>query len=140
MTIEIANVNYLTVLIATVIYFFIGILWYTVFFGKRWKRAMNLKKIDMEREKNRGGMWRPYVANFLSNLVLVYVLAVFVRATEVVTILGGMYIALLIWLGFVATISIGTILWEGKPLELYLINNAYHLVALNVAAILLVVI
>jgi hypothetical protein len=100
---------------------------------------MNLKKVDIEREKNKGSIWKSYVANFLANLVMIYVLAVFIKLSGATTILGGMYITLLIWLGFIATVTIGTILWEGKSLELYLINNAYHLVSLNIAAILLIV-
>ena len=67
MSLEITNVNYLAILIATIIYFIIGALWYSIFFGKAWMRAMNLKKVDIEREKNKGSIWKSYIANFLAN-------------------------------------------------------------------------
>ena len=141
MTIEIPNVNYLAVLIASVIYSFIGALWYSpLMFGKIWMKSMGLTRTDIEREKNKGSIWKFYLANFLSNIVLVYILAVFLGVSNATSILGGMFLALLVWLGFIATVSVSRILWEGKSLKLYIINAAYHLLSLNAAAILIIVI
>jgi len=137
MPIEISSLNYLAILVAAIAYFVIGALWYSVFFGRAWIKAMGLKKTDIEREKNKGSRWKAYFANFLTIIVMVYVLAIFIRVSEATNPLGGMFVGFLIWLGFIATVSIGTILWEGKPLELYLINASYHLVSLNVAGIIL---
>lgn len=126
--------HYLIVLIAAVIHFVIGMLWYSpLIFGKAWAKAVGFKKTDMEVEKNKR-KWKPYLASFLTSIVMVYILGVFIQMAQVTTVLGGMYIAFLVWLGFVATATMGGMLWEKKPLELYFINAAYHLIALNIAA------
>ena len=83
-----------------------------------------------------GGLWyspllfaRPFVALLIS-LLLAYVLAHFVRFTGAETARTGLLAGFWLWLGFVATTNLETVLFEGRPLGLYLINNGYHLVGL----------
>ena len=45
-------------------------------------------------------------------------------------------IAALVWLGFIATVMLGMVLWERKPFALYVLNSVYQLV--NVLLITLV--
>ena len=35
-----------------------------------------------------------------------------------------------IWLGFIATVTFGNVLWYGKPKGLWVLENAYYLVNL----------
>jgi len=37
-----------------------------------------------------------------------------------------------IWLGFIATVTLGNVLWHGRPKELWALENAYSLVNLLV--------
>ncbi len=34
------------------------------------------------------------------------------------------------WIGFVAPVSLGIVLWDGKPWKLWMINAGYYLVGL----------
>jgi hypothetical protein len=44
---------------------------------------------------------------------------------------------LLVWVGFVATVSAGMVLWGGKPVQLYLLNNVSYLIGLILMSIVL---
>ena len=64
---------------------------------------------------------------------MVYVLARFLEMLGTTGAGEGAVIGLWVWLGFIATVSLGSVLWEGKPLKLYYINVAYY--ALDLAII-----
>ena len=130
MMISVVNVNYLAVFIAALFAMVLGGVWYSpLLFGKYWMKLtkMDAKKIEEAKKK---GMAASYLLQFVAALVTAYVLAHFVAYTESTTVLAGMQTGFWIWLGFFATTSISSILWEGKPKELYLLNNAHHLILL----------
>src|ERR671932_664667 len=76
------------------------------------------------------GEGRQLFVALLISLLLAYVLAHFVRFTGAETARTGLLAGFWIWFGFVATPNLETVLFEGRPLGLYLINNGYHLVGL----------
>lgn len=41
------------------------------------------------------------------------------------------------WLGFIAPVTLGVVLWEGKPWKLWVLHNAYYLLALLVMGVIL---
>ena len=67
---------------------------------------------------------------FLTSLLLAYVLAHFVKFTGAETAWQGAQAGFWLWLGFVATTNLNTVLFEFRPLGLYLINNGHHLVSM----------
>ncbi|SRR3989344_175255 len=128
---------YLEVLIAAVVSHALGFLWYGPLFGKKWMALMKFTEKDMEKAKQKG-MAKTYSMSFVASLVTAAVLAFLVKdfvditgATPVLwNALGGALVGALIWLGFVATKSLGSVFWEGKSWNLYFLNTAYDLVNL----------
>ncbi len=119
--------NYIAVLVAAIVAYAIGALWYSpVLFGKIW---MQLSKVKMKKNQNKGLM---YFLGFLTTLITAYVLAMFLGMLNVVDITGGLTIAFWVWLGFLATTMLGGVLWENKPVKLYILNAAHSLVSLLV--------
>ena len=45
-------------------------------------------------------------------------------------IIGGIEVGFSIWIGFIATVTLGPVIYERKSLKLWLMNNAYWLVSL----------
>jgi hypothetical protein len=80
-----------------------------------------------------------YAINFAGALVMVYVLARFISYSQAVTMSDGIMIGFWVWFGFVATIMLGSITWEGKPPRLYYLNAGYQLVNLLIAGAILAV-
>ncbi|HEY5446073.1 MAG TPA: DUF1761 domain-containing protein, partial [Pyrinomonadaceae bacterium] len=74
---------------------------------------------------------------FISALVLVYILAHFVQYTKARTTLDGIQTAFWLWLGFIATTQLATVVFEQRKLGLYLINVGYQFVACSLAGVIL---
>lgn len=125
-----ANLNYLAILAAAVAAMAIGSFWYSMaFFGKEWMKLVGLTQKTIEMQKKEG-MGKTYGIMFIGALVMAYVLAVIVSLAASTTIVGGVKVGVLVWLGFVATTSLGDVLFAGKSLRLWTINNGYQLVSL----------
>jgi hypothetical protein len=135
-----ANVNLWAVLLAGIASIVVGSLWYSqLLFGKQW---MALMKVKMPSKKEmsamKGKMMGGYVAQFIASLVTFYVLGTFMDYAGVTTIAGALQVALCAWIGFVATYSLGSVLWEQKPFKLWVLNNAYNLLMLLIGATILI--
>ena len=121
------NINYWAVLVSAIITMLIGMIWYSpVLFGNIWMKLMKINPKDINKTKN--GMGKYYLTAFIATLLFAYVLALFIKFLAITTLLDGLQVGFLIWLGFVITIAINSVLWEGKPFEVYLINIAQQLV------------
>lgn len=128
-------INYLAVVVAAVANMIIGFLWYGPLFGKQWIRMMGFTKEDIEAAQKKG-MGKNYALMALGSLATAYVLA---HAYEFAAtylaafgIAGGAMAGFWNWLGFIAPVMLGSVLWEGKSWKLWSLNAGYYLVALVV--------
>lgn len=125
-----AVINYWAVLVSGLVCMVVGSLWYSpLVFGNVWMKLSGMTEKQLEEAKKKG-MGKTYVISFLSTLVMAYVLAHFVDYTEATTFMLGMQTGFWIWLGFIATVMLGMVLWDNKPFTLYLINTLHYLVCL----------
>jgi len=53
------------------------------------------------------------------------------------TWLLGLDLGFTMWIGFIAPIMFGIVLWERKPVRLYLLNVMFQLISLLVMAVIL---
>ena|SRR3989338_5116441 len=136
-------INYLAVLSCGVISMVLGFLWYGPLFGKLW---MSLSGMSLERiEAAKGGgslkMWKGYTLSFVGSLVMAYVLAhalVFASSyLDASGISAGLTAGFWNWLGFIAPVTLGGVLWEGKTWKLWVLNNAYQLLLLLIMGVVL---
>lgn len=131
-----APVNVLAVLVAAVLNMVAGALWYSpLLFARQW---VALSGVSEERMREVAGI-RAYGLLFAASLVMAFVLAQIVIATQSKTIFDGLQAGFLVWLGFVATTSGANYLFEGRPRRLFAINTGYALVALMLMGALLAV-
>jgi hypothetical protein len=65
------------------------------------------------------------------------VLSLVMRAANVSDAAGAVHVALLVSIGFMATVLANSIWYERRPVELYLINAAHYVAAMVVAALVL---
>lgn len=131
-----AVINYLAVLVAAIVSMVIGGFWYSpLLFGKRWIEGMNFAPKDLLDMKKRANA--SYTINFLLLLLMAFVLAHFVDYAQATTFIEGVQAGFWIWLGFIATVSLGSVLWEGRPIPVYLINAGYQLLNLVLMGVIL---
>lgn len=122
-----AIINYLAVFVAAIVSMVLGGFWYSpLLFGKRWIEWMNFAPKDLLDMKKRANA--SYVINFLTLLLMAFVLAHFVDYAQATTFIEGVQAGFWVWLGFIATVSLGSVLWENKSIKVYLINAGYQLV------------
>ena len=130
-------INYLSVLGAAVASMIVGMAWYSpLLFGKKWMQLSGVSQEECEKAKKKG-MATIYLAGFANCLVMSLVLAFFMDRTGVVTLMDALIVAIAAWLGFMATLLMSAVLWEKKPVGLFLIGAGYYLVVLLVAGTLL---
>lgn len=131
------SINYLAVLVAGIANMVIGFLWYGPVFGKVWISLAGFTEEKMKEAKEKG-MMKSYVVALLGSLVTAYVLAHFALRWGATGVGGAFELAFWIWLGFIVTTLLSSVLWEGKPVKLYLLNVFYYLVSFFVMAVILV--
>ena len=77
----------------------------------------------------------------ISAVVMSYVLAhslVFAAAyLKMSGVRAGIMCGFWNWLGFIAPVTLGAVIWEGKPWKLWLLLNSNYLVALPVMGVIL---
>lgn len=129
------EVNYLAVLVAAIISLVIGFLWYGPFFGRRWMQLANVTPGQI----TSGAMARTTAGAFIGALILYYVLALVVDWTGATTASGGVAAGFLMWLGFAATVTFNSVLYESRPTALWALNNGYQLATMLIAGVLLAV-
>lgn len=134
--------NYLSVFVTAFAAFMLGWLWYSpILFGNAWMKLMKISKKQQEKGKKdmMKGMWKVMLGGFFVTLVLVFMLDLFLNFLNVVTFSQGMLLGFLLWAGFLATTMFNTVLYEGKPFKMYLINAGHYLVVLVLAGGLLAI-
>ncbi len=131
------EINYLAVLVAGVINMVVGFLWYGPLFGKIWLPLSGHTPESMEAAKQKP-MTMSYVIATIGALVMAYVLAHVLATYNADTISLGFQGAFWLWLGFIATVMLGKVLWEGKSWKLWCLDSAYYLVVLLINSAVLV--
>ena len=122
------KIKYPAVIVATLIHFILGGLWYSpLLFGNKFIQFIGWSPAKLDEIGNQSHA-KEYVIAFLTSAVLVYILAHFVQYTGAKGIAGGMQTGLWLWLGFVVTTQLATVIFEQRPLGLYLLNVGYQLV------------
>ena len=133
-------INYWAVLLSALAAMGLGYLWYGPLFGKQWIAMMGWSKADMDK-KMKAGVGPQYLLQAVGALVMAYVLAhsiIFAGAfLQQSGVAAGLQAAFWSWLGFVAPVSLGSVLWDGKPWTLWMINSGYFLVTLLVMGVIL---
>jgi hypothetical protein len=119
-------INWWAVIIAAIVKFVIGGIWYMPLFGKQYRALMGvLEGSDMS------GLGPALAVQLIGDLVMSYILARFI--IHYGTGLGlGILIGFMAWLGFVAAVTIPQRFYERRPWELWAINNAYLLIGMVV--------
>lgn len=119
----------LPILVAGFVSAIIGFAWYHPrIFGSTWMRLSGITPETVERGKRRMPLMS-FIA-FLASVLAAFVMNRLIVATGVYGVAGAVKLALMLWAGFVAPALLGIVLWEQKPVKLYLINALYWLATL----------
>ena len=133
-----AHVNYLAVLVAAVVIFVLGGLWYSkMLFAKRWIVLMGKSEEELKASSASANMPLMFIGAFICGFLIAGTLAIVVNHFPPYTAARGAEIGVACWLGFAATTSFATALFSMQPKQLWLINSGYNLVSFVLAGIIL---
>ncbi len=134
-------VNYLAVLVAAIVIFMLGGLWYSpVLFAKKWIALQDRTEEQMRAQAAAANMPLMYISAFVCSLIIALIMAHIMAHMASVMPVGpahGAMFGFMLWLGFVAPTSYATALFSGTPKQLWLINAMYNLVSFVLAGIVL---
>lgn len=106
------ELNYLAILVATVLQFIVGAIWYSLLFGKLWGRIHGFDKLSKEvQQKMMKAMGPFYGVQFLMTLITTFVLDLFIVYLPQdwnVYAMAGFF-----WLGFVLPTQVSAVIFGG---------------------------
>ncbi len=109
------EINYLAVLVAAVVSMIIGSIWHGPLFGKKYLELSGINQMSPEqREAMKKGMTKMYVLQFISSLLMFYVLAVLAGLLGTDTVPEGLNVGFWTWLGFAVPLKMSEAIWGGK--------------------------
>ena len=128
----------LQILTTAIVSMVIGYLWYSPYlFGNQWVKLMGWGEADIQDAKNKGGMWKPFLGQFVVSIISFVVLSFFIKQTEAYGWMDGALLGAFAWLGFVMPKDAASLMWEGKNFKLILIGTGASLVTFVVAGAIL---
>ena len=130
------HVNYWAVLVAAIVVFVLGWLWYSpLLFYKPWMRARGLDPAAaMAGAKMPVGK---LVVELVRCLVLAFVIAHLVGGLGISSWLIAAHLGLLLWIAFPVVLLTGSVLWENVPVKVAAIHAGDWLVKLLVIPVIL---
>ena len=136
MNLTAVSVNFVAVIVAAFAQMIVGAIWYAPpVFGKMWMKLTGISQKEIDAQKKQ--MPKTYIFAFVGALIMAYILAILLSLTGVVSLLDGLQVGFLAWLGFIATSSLSLVLFERRRQELYLLNSGYNLVGILVMSAIL---
>ncbi|MET3128661.1 putative membrane protein [Arcicella rosea] len=131
---QLTNLNWMSVLLAFIIYFLLGALWFTLFFNKSYKVSLGR---DKEILPNKTIF---IVGPAICSLVITLASAILIEALKVQSLASAFEFALLIGIGYLVanTINIAINPNIPRPILYGMISGAYHLVGILIVSFIIV--
>jgi len=117
--------NPAAIAVATLIYFFLGAAWFTIF-KKPWLAGTGLRLVDSLVPPSTPP-WLPYVVALVMTAILAIALSWVIQATGPQTAARGATIAAALWFGFVFTTWATEYAFEARGIPILAINTGYPL-------------
>lgn len=136
------TINYLWVVILSVLAMGFGALWYSpVMFGKLFMKlsgmdALPPEKIAQMKKKATKG----YVAGFVGTLVMFAALDMFLTSIQASSLVDGAIAGLVLALGFIGVATLNHVLWGGDSPRMWLLNMSHYIVILALVGAVLAVV
>lgn len=131
---QLANLNWISVLLAFTAYFLLGALWFTLFFSKPYKVSLGRENETLQN--------KPIfiVGPALCSLVITIASAILIYMLNVSSLGDAMEFSLLVGMGYLVanTVNIAINPNIPRPILYGMISGAYHLTGILIVSIILV--
>lgn len=130
------HINWLAILVAGLAYFFLGALWYSALFGKKWQSYNSVLMSDPNPKKGSTGIM---IISFILMLICAFGLSLIVTRLNISGWQVGLKLGILTGVFFGATAISISYVYEKKPFGLHFINGLYTVLGNIIAAIIIAI-
>lgn len=130
------HINWLAVLVAGLAYFFLGALWYSALFGKKWQSYNSALMSDPNAKKGSAGIM---IISFILMLISALGLSLIITRLNLSGWQVGLKLGILTGVFFGATAISISYVYEKKPFGLHFINGLYTVLGNIIAAIIIAI-
>lgn len=133
----ISQLNIWAVLVSSIVYFFIGSLWFSpVLFSDIWIEELEKHNVKIKQPTS-AQLTQKMLITLAANILSVLATGYLVIATNSGSLASIIFLGMVISIGFVMS-SVGTVFnWENRSLKLFLIDIGYPIVGIISSAIIL---
>jgi hypothetical protein len=123
---QLVGMNVYAIVLAAIVAFMFGWLWYGVLFSDAWLEACGKSREEVNRDTPSP---TPFIISFIGLVVMACVLAGVLRhlGADQVTLRGGIVTGVFMWLGFVITTMVVNNAFRGAKPSLTLIDGGHWL-------------
>ena len=123
------HINFLAVVVAAVVAFIIGGLWYSpLLFAKLWVNAHGYSEEQVKEMQKGAG--KAYAVTLVCDFLIALAIAVLVGYIHMEHCVQGLKLGLLVWAGFAMPLGLTANMFSGKRITVFYIDTAYQLVYL----------
>lgn len=129
---ELEGINYWAVLAVWILYMAVGAWWYSkAGFAKQWTKHTGIDILKIP--TNQANKIIGFVA--LSALIQAFALAIVFNSLDVSSVVNGLLVGLLLWLGFTAATTVGVTLYSKRSWGFLWLNSSYFLIVMVIASV-----
>ncbi len=126
--------NIWALIVSTLLYFFLGSLWFSLLFGKIWAKEVEKHGVKIK-EPTKKQLSRNMLSTFALNFLVVLGVGLIVSALGVNTFLSGLRVGLLLGICFtLAPLGVSNV-WESRSLKLTLLDAGYPMLGIVTSCI-----
>ena len=128
-TLHFTDINFYAILVAWIIHTVSGLLWFQPkLFGNDWSKLTG-------KALKPANNW--IIAGLAGHLIMIFVLVIIIKMANIDYGVGGLFVGLLCWIGFVIPMEIGELIWEKIPFRLFLIRIGNQFIGLGLSGFIL---
>jgi len=128
-TLHFTELNFYAVVTAWIFHTISGLIWFQPkLFGKEWSKLTG-------KELKPAKKW--IIPGLVGHLAMVFVIVIIIKMANVGSGLGGLFVGLLGWIGFVVPLETGELIWEKIPFRLFLIRIGNQFIGMGISGFIL---
>lgn len=131
-----SQINYLAVLVSALIFWLIGMVWFSLIVGKGWAAAMAKHGIKIGRVSSKVMIVKSIIT-FLLNFLAAWGVAIIIGLIGVHSLSGALAIGLVLGLLIAAVPMITSYVWENRSIELSFYDTFYPFIGILVSSIII---
>ena len=129
-------INYWAVLVAAIVYWILGSLWFGVFFGDAWGRLLTSHGLKLKNPSKKE-MVNKFIVTFILNYIVVLGVAFIIEGFKITGAGDAILLGIIIGVFIAAATMVTCFIWESRPTKLVLLDIGYPILGIIIASLII---